>query len=838
MILSLYKRLVLRHPIVSLIVIALAAVFLISNANEVYIDASSDSLILEDDDDMRYHQQISSRYKDGHFLIVAYQPKEDIFQAETLDQIKRLQQALEQVPIVDHVVSIRNVPLLNSPKIPLDQVGKDLPSIDTDATIDLEMARKELLTSPLYQELLMSKAGDMTALIIYLKENPQLAALQKERNELRTLKHTQGIDNEQTKQLAIAQQQLLEKQAQQASYEHEQIEQIRKILDTHRQHATLFLGGVPMIVADIIQFIKNDIVVFSTAIVIFLILALAVIFRRLRWVLIPISACLLTTAMMLGLLGWLDWNINVISANFISILLIITMSMNIHISVYYREQQALHPQLGKQALIEKTFAYITKPCFYMVLTTLIAFLSLIVSGIRPVIDFGYIMAMGLVLSFVLTFTLVPSLLSLTMRDNSTLNADFTSHFTTWCGRFTAKHTGKITVVSFLILFASVLGALKLDVENRFIDYFKKDTEIYQGMLTLDRNLGGTTPLDLILSPPPENKNITELPSTDSSAQDDAFLDDYFEEVNQSNTNEPQSYWFTPPRLEQIKEIHRYFERRPEIGKVLSLATLIQLIEQLNNDKPLNDFEANLIPRLLPDSINELLLYPYFFADTDELRFSTRIIDSDSGLRRNELLSEIKQDLENMGYAKEQFRLTNMLVLYNNMLQSLFQSQIATLGTVFFVILLLLMVLFRSVYIAFIGIIPNFLSAAIILGIMGWGNIPLDLLTIAIAAITIGISVDNTIHYVVRFKKEFAQSHNYIATMQQCHKTIGRALYYTSSVIVIGFSCLTLSNFIPNVYFGLLISLAMLSALLGSLFVLPSLLILFKPLGPEQTKQAS
>ena len=165
-----------------------------------------------------------------------------------------------------------------------------------------------------------------------------------------------------------------------------------------------------------------------------------------------------------------------------------------------------------------------------------------------------------------------------------------------------------------------------------------------------------------------------------------------------------------------------------------------------------------------------------------------------------------------------------------MLQSLYESQILTIGIVFLAVMGMFIILFGSLKLAIIAIIPNALSAALVLGFMGWYAIPLDMMTITIAAISIGIAVDNTIHYIVRFKREFPKDHDYFATISRCHKSIGKAMYYTSVTIIFGFSILTLSNFIPTIYFGMLTGIAMFVALIASLTLLPSLLILFKPLG--------
>jgi predicted RND superfamily exporter protein len=219
-------------------------------------------------------------------------------------------------------------------------------------------------------------------------------------------------------------------------------------------------------------------------------------------------------------------------------------------------------------------------------------------------------------------------------------------------------------------------------------------------------------------------------------------------------------------------------------------------------------------------------------DGSQLRFSIRVFESDPSRRRAGLIEKIQRHLtDNMGLNDEQVHLTGMLVLYNNMLESLFRSQILTLGAVFLAIVLMFLALFRSLRIALISITPNILSAAIILGLMGWAGISLDLMTITIAAITIGIGVDDTIHYVHRFEYEFRRDHDYWAAIRRCHATIGRAMYYTSVTVMLGFSVLALSKFVPTIYFGLLTGLAMLVALIANMTLLPVLLATFHAEGP-------
>jgi len=365
----------------------------------------------------------------------------------------------------------------------------------------------------------------------------------------------------------------------------------------------------------------------------------------------------------------------------------------------------------------------------------------------------------------------------------------------------------------------------LTVENRFIDYFKESTEIYRGMELIDRKLGGTTPLDVIIDAP------IEFFQPDEAADEELFMDDFDEAFAGSAGFTASSYWFNMSQLDEAARIHDYLDGLAETGKVLSISTAMHMLDTLNAGKPLDNFFLAIFYKRLPEDFRDALFSPYLSEDGNQLRYSIRVFESDPSLKREELLQKIQHHLTNeMGLKKEQVHVTGMLVLYNNMLQSLFHSQIQTVGAVFLAILLMFVVSFRSLKLASIAIIPNLIAAILVLGLMGWLNIPLDIMTITIAAIVIGIAVDDTIHYVHRFKKEFRKDCNYWASVERCHDSIGRAMYYTSVTITLGFIILALSNFIPTIYFGLLTGFSMLVALLADLTLLPILLVWFKPMG--------
>jgi predicted RND superfamily exporter protein len=504
------------------------------------------------------------------------------------------------------------------------------------------------------------------------------------------------------------------------------------------------------------------------------------------------------------------------------------MAIAIHLIVRYRELLAKSPQAPNRELILDTVRLKLTPCAYAVLTTIAGFGSLVLCDILPVITFGWMMIAGLIVSLVVTFLLFPAVLMLLPKEAPRGGRRWRFGLTSILARFTEAHGVLIVVVSGGVLILSLIGISRLRVENSFIDYFKPNTEIHQGMKVIDQRLGGTTPLDVIVDFEASGALPTDVEPGPGDS-DDIFEE--FEEFEEVGTDE--KYWFTAEKMDLVKAVHRYLDSLPETGKVLSLASVLGIAEKLNSGKPLDSFELALLYSQTPEQFKTMLIRPYVSVEHNQVRFWVRVRDSEKTLRRNELLKKIKSDLTGiLGREGERVHLVGLLVLYNNMLQSLFSSQIVTLGITVVALLGMFLVLFRSSTVALIAIFPNVLSVAAVLGVMGWLKIPLDMMTITIAAISVGIAVDNTIHYIHRFKREFQMDHKYLPVMHRCHGSIGHAMYYTSVTIIIGFSILALSNFIPSIYFGLLTGLAMLIALIAALTLLPQMLILVKPFGKE------
>lgn len=827
---KLYLDLVLKRPRLVILAVAVLTLVMLLFARDFRLDASADSLVVDGDADLAYSREISKRYGGGDFVFVVYTPQEDLFSQSVLEDLETLRTALTGLERVASVDSIFSVPLFKVAGASLSDVADNILTLEQPG-LDLEAVRADLTSNLAYRDVLLSADGKTTALVVNFRENLALAELLDRREALRALQRDKLLAPEQAEELAQVEAQYQQARTADSNNLHADIAAIREILDGHREVADIAMGGVPMIADDLVSYVRKDLGSFGVAILLFIVAALWFFFRKVRYVVLPLLCGAVITIVVIGLLGLLDWPATVISSNFISLLLIITVSLTVHLIVRYRELQVESPGESHERRLQFMLGSMVVPCFYTSLTTLVAFGSLVVSEIPPVVDFGLMMVLGVLCAFTLTFLLFPALLAL--LPGQPLTGELQGKdVTPQIGKFTERRGLVVVVVSVVLLVGGIAGIGRLRVENSFIDYFDEQTEIYQGMRTIDERMGGTTPLDVVIdlarpNPFGDDAGFDEPTGAGVEWEDDEWADE------EEGGTDPDSYWFTADKMATITRMHDWLDALPETGKVLSLATLLQLAYELNGDRELNSFELGILYNRIPPEYKESLLRPYVSVADNQVRFSLRIRESDPGLNRGALLENIRNGLQaEFGLAPEQVHLSGMLVLYNNMLQSLFESQIESISVVMGAIFLMFIVLFRSFWLAVLGIIPNMLAALTVLGIMGLTGIPLDMMTITIAAVAIGIGVDNTIHYVHRFQHNFPRFRDYLHTMHYCHGSIGKGIYYTNFSIIAGFSILVLSNFVPTVTFGLLTSLAMLLALAGALTLLPWLLVRFKPLGPE------
>ena len=815
-----YKKLVIDFPKVTLTLISALIVFSFFQAKNFNLDASSDALLLEGDRDLKYLREINDRYGSKDFLVLTYSPVSSFVEKETILDIQLLKSKIEKLTWVDSVLTIIDVPLLKSTDEGLMDRLKNYKTL-AYPEIDRERAFDEIINSPIYKNYVISEDGKTSGIVVYLKEDKRLSEYIKIKDKYYNQSIESGLSKEEK---ANYKNFLKEYENYKNLYNkrnHQNITEIREVIKKYGENAKIHLGGIPMIADDMMSFVRKDIAVFGIGVFFFILLTLWLIFRKIKWVMMPLLGCATSVITMIGLLGLIGWKVTVISSNFIALMLILNMAMNIHLTVRYLQIKKGNSQFSNKKNILDASKKMMLPILYSVLTTICAFLSLIFSGIKPIIDFGWMMTLGLIVSLIVTFLLLPCLINIFSSDNEIeIRSTEKSYITSLLGSIAKKNSIIVFSTTIIIICASVVGIFKLEVENSFINYFDKETEIYKGMKKIDEELGGTTPLNVILKFPPGKKK--------------EYSDDEFSEWEEDDvTNDDKSkYWFTRDKMDKILKVHDYLDSLPEIGKVLSFGSILRVAEDLNK-KELQSLEIAVLYSKIPEEIKKEIVSPYISVEKDEARISLRIKDSLKELRRNELIKKINFEIHNdLGLNVDEFRLAGVLILFNNLLQSLFKSQILTIGVVILGIFIMFLILFRNIPLAIIGVMPNFLAAFFILGIIGLIGIPLDMMTITIAAITIGIAVDNSIHYIYRFKEEFKNLNNYNKTLDRCHDTVGVAILSTSITIVFGFSILVLSNFIPTIYFGIFTGIAMLLAMISVLTLLPKLILIYKPFGRE------
>ena len=819
-----YKKIVIDFSKATLLFLLILIGFSIYHAKNFNLDASSDALLLEGDPDLKYLREVNETYGSKDFLVLTYTPVSSFTEKETILNLQLLKSKIEKLTWVDSVVTIIDVPLLKSTDESLMERLKNYKTL-AYPEIDRKRGFEEIINSPIYKNYVVSEDGKTSGIVVYLKKDERLAEYIKIKDKY----FNQSIEIGLSKEEKLNYKNFLKEYEDYKNLynlrNHQNITEIRDIINKYGENAKIHLGGIPMIADDMMSYIKSDIIVFGIGVFIFIIFTLWLIFKNIKWVIMPLLGCATSVIIMVGLLGLIGWKVTVISSNFIALMLILNMAMNIHVTVRFLQLKKEFPQLTTDEAVLEASKKMMLPILYTVLTTICAFLSLVFSGIKPIIDFGWMMTLGLIVSLLVTFLLLPSLLSIFSSSNEINVKDTEKSFiTSALGSFTKKNKFLIFGSALIVILFSIVGILKLEVENSFINYFDKETEIYKGMKKIDDDLGGTTPLSIILKfPVKQNEN-----------NDDDEFSEWDEEID--NNENKAKYWFTRDKMDKIIKVHDYLDSLPEIGKVLSFGSILRVAEDLNNKK-LQSLEIAVLYSKIPEEIKKEIVRPYISVDKDEARISVRIKDSLENLRRDDLIKKINNDLNTeLGLEKNEYKLTGVLILFNNLLQSLFKSQILTLGIVMLGIFLMFLILFRNLILSFIGVVPNFIAAFFILGIIGILGIPLDMMTITIAAITIGIAVDNSIHYIYRFKEEFKKINNYNKTLDKCHSTVGVAILNTSITIVFGFSILVLSNFLPTIYFGVFTGIAMLLAMISVLTLLPKLILILRPFGQEINSQ--
>ncbi len=806
----LYDKTVLQYPWFFLLVAFGVFGFFAYHVKDFSLDASSESIVLENDSDLRYYSDTREIFGSDDYIFVTVTPAagEDLFSDKNLKVIGDMSKEFLQIEDVESVTSILNVPLFHSPDVELFKLATDYRTLQGGERplADKELARKELIESPLYKNYLISEDGTTTTLQVTFKDPPQADTdLYNRRRDLKDKKHASGLSVDEAKELAEVELNYAKAHEADIAQNTRNIEACRAIVEKYEpQIGELHAGGVPMIIADIIAYVRNDIKVFGIASFALVVITLTILFRRLKWVILPLICSAMVLFIMMGYMGFTNWTGTIVTSNFPAMLIVITLMTAIHIVAHYQETYARHPDWTTRQITLETVRHVAVPCFYMSLTTVVGFGSLFFADIRPLKDLGLVVSWGIMVAFVLLFTVIPAALQYFPKGKvPTDEADkLEDSSMRMYARFTERYGWLIYSLLAIIIVVFGYGITKLKVENRFIDYFRENTEIYRGMSVIDQRLGGTTPLEVVLEA------------------------------------DGKDFWIQAENLKKLRAIHEWVDSQPESGKVLSPDTMMRVAEGVNKGKPIPQVILNVMLGAIPKEIQDAVIKPYLTPDRDKVRIALRVEESSKSLNRKGLMERFDEYFKTDPIFQDgtiRPRATGVFVLYNNMLQSLYNSQIKTIAVSYAAIWLMFVILFRSPTLATIAFLPNVPPVMVTLGTMGLADIPLNILTIMIAGVSLGEAVDFALHYIHRFRHEYSIDKDYKASMYRCHNSIGRAIYYTTITTVVGFAIVCFSNFIPNVYFGLFTALALLVGFFASMTLLPLLIITLKPFGPDASK---
>ena len=829
-------RMLVSAPKLSLALALILCAFLCAFAPKLAIDASTQTLLLENDKDLELWRDITKRYEIPNTLVIAYTPNSDLLSQSSISTLAALSKDLAQIKGVKSVFSMLDAPLLLSSGLKFSDLLGTIPTLK-DSNASKEAIKAEFLNSPFYKNSLVSSDFKTTALLLTLEPNSRynefIASITALENTLKTAENN-----------ATAKTLLKEQRAAFKAYrdelriaEHDQITQIRQVIAKYNQNSQtripyqdeflnsqtripyqasssqLFLGGINMIADDMIAFVRSDLATYGLATLLLCSLCLFVYYLQLRYVFLAIFICLVCVGVTSGLFGLLGFEITVISSNYIALQLIITLSVVIHLINSYREFFRKKSSFSQKAIVYLALKERMSPCFFAIFTTIIGFISLVFSDIRPIISLGVMMSASITLSLIFSFWLFGSIMSLLSKKS--VNTAFERYFslTTLCAKIALNLRARKVVfaISALGLCVGLWGISKLSVENSFIGYFKENTDIYKGMELIDNKLGGTVPLDIIISFKKDKKEPR------NSSLDDEFADEFA-------SSDAAQYWFNERRMSVLKSVNEYLKNKEFIGSVSSLADLLEVGKELNEGRELDALALALIYSSLSGERRELILTPFVSIENDELHFSVRTLDSDPRLKRAEFLRTLQNELNELVGKDAQVKISGAMKLYTNMLSSLFSSQINSLGFVLLAFFATFWLIFASLRLAIIAICINILPLICVLGAMGLAGLSLDIMSITIGSISLGIGVDSAIHYIYRYKRELAHFKDSKKAIIASHASIGYALYYTSFAVFIGFGVMISSNFWPTIYFGALTDLVMFFMLASSLILLPSLLL--------------
>lgn len=765
-----YSWVVRRAWLVVVVVLLAAGALAVSQFGKLGIEFQTTTLLDQKDPELKIYEELheTRTWSQNEFAVVCASGV-DWTSEEGATLLRALVTDLEAGPEVGGTMSLLNIPLLRQnpdqkPNV-LALAGAGMKYIGGRSPINHESARTELLDHELATGSLISKDGRSTNVLVYLRV-PEPGAPGTATTQARWQQLVDGLRTVRTQ------------------WEGRLPERLR-------------LAGVPLVYTYIMERVAHDLQVFGIAAAVLFSLGLLVIYRKIRYVILPLVTSLLPVVAILGYMAIAGVPFTVITSNLPLLLFVIALPYTIYLIERYLERRHLHPQEDGGEAIVRAAQSIWLPCVFSTLTTMAGFAAFTTSGIVPVKMFGILMTAGSLLSLLLVFLFLPSALQpwrpVPPPSPSSSAATGTGGFgrlSAGFARLALTRPRTIIALSTLVLAVSIAGTFRLTAENKFTSYFWPSSDVYQGLEFIDQNLGGTSTLEIYL----RSGKVGHFKSAEGIAS--------------------------------VAAVEQYFHAVPEVGSLRSLPALIREARKTFRPEWFPAMQDGALVSLVQGMAPELF-QDIMSPDGRTASLQVRFKETAPTLNRRQIIEGLEAHLASLKDSSLQgleIETTGIFVLYANMLNSLIDSQRDTLGFVVGSIYLMLLLLFRKFRLALVVLVPQALPAVTMLGVMGWGGIPLDLVTVMIAAIALGVGVDSAIQYTMRYREEIALDGDPRAALSRTHATVGRAIWVATSIIVLGFAVLVTSDFFPSVWFGLLTGLAMLMSQFSALLTLPSLFL--------------
>lgn len=786
-----------------------AGAFLGWQLRRLEVDAGTNMLLNENDPDLQYYNKTRADWEYDEYTIVCVH-REDWFSPDGLQLLTDFTDALAKIENVEKVTSIQSVPLLRTR--PLNLFGKiEFPTLRSPK-IDLAKARDEILAHTQAVGNLISADGKNLSILVYLRVPDDVRTLEPEWNRLHGVGDKPKIDEMRPKYEAAIKRLRDMRTA--------QVLEIRRVCREWQPKfdEPIRLSGLPIINVNMVEHVQSDMKSFGIAAAGMFVLGFTVVFRKVRWTVLPILTCLLPVILILGSMVLLEKRITVITSNMPVLLFILMLPYTVYFVERYRERRALRPDEEPAVTSAESAKDIWIPCLYSATTTMAGTASLLTSGISPVRTFGLMMSIGMAVGLMTAFLFLPSAVR-PLRALPGKEAPQQGPMAS-LAHVALRIPVVVVILSLALLVVAIWGTTKLNVETKVIDYFQKKSEVYAGLEYIDVRMGGTTPLEIMLrsdAPPrPWCQKCAKMAETDGGkcrvCASKVVLIGYFQ---------------SPDGFAAMRAVQEYFAGVPELGNLRSLATLVDEFKKVKLVEKAPDTNVLLLLRSAPEA--QALIREFCTPDFQTARVLIRMRETAPTLNRKRILGGLHEHLgsrpELAGLAQK--RPTGVFVLYSNMLQSLIKSQKDTLLLVIAVIYVMLMILFRNPLLAGLVLLPQVLPVFVVLGVMGFTGVPLDMVTTMIASVAMGVGIDPAIQYAVRFRRELASGRAHADAIVATHHSIGRAIAIAGAIVFAGFSVLALSKFVPTIYFGLFTGLAVLMGIGASLTTLPAAFVLLK-----------